>query len=124
MITNTCLHCGKPFTAKHRNTDYCPEENCAYEAKLLRQNKNYEIGDNAKKAIQKNYKLILQLLGSTERGVFDLMYLLKLGFDQNGYYGSGITKTTEKKVMILHDYYFHITNDNPQKIEIWKMPKK
>lgn len=124
MKTDICLHCGKSFESENGNSKYCPEEECQYEAKKKRQTSNYPIGNDAKRAIQKNYKLLQQLLYGADNVVLDLMYVLKRGFDHNGYYGSGVTTKTQKYAMLVHDIYFHITSDNPQKIEIWKISKK
>jgi hypothetical protein len=123
--TRNCryVHCGAPLPDSHGNTQYCPGTDCDYLAKLARQSKNYEIGDNAKKAIQKNHALFLKVLGEGNHIELDLLYLLKLGFNQDGYYGIGVTKTTQKKVFIVHDCYFHITSNTPQKIEIWRTSK-
>ena len=92
-------------------------------AKLQRQNKNYEIGGSAKRAIQKNHKLFMNLLADREFVEFDLMVLLKQGFDQNGYYGSGKTTDTKMQCYRVHNCYFHITADEPKKIKIWKASK-
>ncbi len=123
MENKTCLYCGDSFTSTHGNLDYCPGKDCSFLAKLHRQNKNYPIGTDAKKAIQKNHKLFMSLLGDNESGEFDLLVLLKLGFDHNGYYGSGKTKDSKIQYYV-HDCYFNITNDNPQKIQIWKTSHK
>jgi hypothetical protein len=124
METKTCLYCGDSFTSTHGNLSYCPGKACSMVAKLERQNRKYPIGSDAKKAIQRNHILFMNLLGDNENGEFDLLVLLKMGFDHNGYYGSGKTKDTKMQCFVVHDYYFHITNDNPQKIKIWKRSMK
>lgn len=122
MKTKTCPYTGETFVPDHGNSKYLPNSNASYQAKLERQNKKYPIGNDAKKAIQKNYKIFQNLLGDNQNIKVDLLTVLKLGFDQSGYYGSGRTRDTKKQCYKVHDCYFHITTDNPQKIEIWKMP--
>ena len=84
------------------------------------QRKNYVIGDDAKKAIQKNHKIFSDLLGNIKSSEFELSTILKMGFVQNGFYGSYKTKETQMICYHVHDFYFHITAGNPQKIQIWK----
>ncbi len=124
MKTKHCLYCGEKFISAHGNQNYCPEKDCAYQAKLDRQNKNYEIGDDAKKAIQKNYILFLKILGDKLSGELDLSLLLRKGFNPNGYYG--IVKSNDKKnqYFTVHDTYFQITSETPQKIRLWKQSKQ
>lgn len=123
MTTNTCLHCGSDLPVSHGNVKYCPGKGCEVNAKKERQNKNYPVGDDVKKAIQKNRKLFLQVLGDTFYIELELLHLLKLGFEQDGYYKIAVTTTSQKKVFRVHDCYFHITSGNPQKIEIWRTSK-
>ena len=99
MATNTCLHCGRDLPASHGNVRYCPDKDCDELAKKERQKTNYPIGDNAKKAIQKNRELFLQVLGEANHIEVDLSHLLKQGFDQDGYYKSAVTTTTQKKYL-------------------------
>jgi hypothetical protein len=121
MATKACLYCGNTFSPSHGNSNYCPGKDCDYQAKLERQTKNYVIGEDAKKAIQKNHKIIKGVLGDKNYEEFDLMLLLKKGFDHNGYYGQNFTKETKKPLYKVYDCYFHITSDNPQKIQLWKI---
>jgi len=120
MKIKECLKCEEEFDPKHGNENYCKKKKCQYEAKKERQAKNYLIGKDAKLAIQKNHKILQHLLADANMITVDLMKVLKMGFDQNGYYGSGIIKESNKKVMMVHDIYFHVTSENPKKMEICK----
>lgn len=112
----TCLYCGEEFNPTHKNQLYCPEKNCSYSAKLERQNAEYQIGDDAKKAIQKNVELFEMLLGNEKQLEFDIVELEKKGFNQFGYFGTHLSNN-----IICHrvnNFYFWITNKN--KITLWK----
>ena len=120
MSIKFCIKCGSPFRAEHGNSKHCPGKDCSEIAKLERQSKKYIIGNDAKKAIQKNHKIFSDLLGNIKSSEFELTTILKMGFVQNGFYGSYITKETQMRCYNVHDFYFHITAGNPQKIQIWK----
>lgn len=120
MSIKFCIKCGSPFRAQHGNSKYCLGKECSQKAKRERQSKNYIIGDDAKKAIQKNHKIFSYLLGNSKSKEFELSAILKMGFVQHGFYGSYITKETQMKCYRVHDFYFHITSGDPQKIQIWK----
>jgi hypothetical protein len=83
MKIKHCQYCHQEFVSTHGNQNYCPNKDCSYLAKLDRQNKNYDIGDDAKKAIQKNYTIFLNILGENIKSEFDLLLVLKKGFDSN-----------------------------------------
>jgi hypothetical protein len=125
MVTRICLHCKEPFLSKHGNAEYCPGTDCSYQAKLERQTNMYEIGDDAKKSIQKNWQLFSKLLGENEKGEFDLMTVIKMGFNADGFYGTFLWGETKKKLFRVYDYYFHVDGSAPnQKIQLWKASKK
>ena len=54
MTTRVCLFCGNRFIPTHGNMNYCPDTDHSYLAKQERQTANHMIGNDAKKAIQKN----------------------------------------------------------------------
>ena len=125
MATKNCLYCSNTFLSKHGNTNYCPGTDCSYKAKLERQTNVYEIGDDAKKAIQKNRQLFGILLGEMESGEFDLMTLMKMGFNADGFFGTIISGEPKKKLFRVYDYYFHVDGSaTNQKIQLWKVSKK
>lgn len=124
MSIKKCNNCGSIFRANHGNSKYCPGKDCSQVAKLERQIKNYVIGDDAKKSIQQNHKIFTNLLDKKDADEFELLPLIKMGFDQNGFYGSFLTKETKMKSFKVQDFYFNITPDNPQKIKIWKASKQ
>ena len=120
MPTRTCLFCGNSFVPTHGNMDYCPGTDHSYLAKQERQTSTHMIGNDAKKAIQKNYKIFKTLLGDNKSMEVDLLAALKLGFNDNGYYGSGRITDTQKLCYKVHDFFFHILPSSPQKIKIWR----
>ena len=124
MKIKECLKCEEEFDPKHGNENYCKKKKCQYEAKKERQAKNYLIGKDAKLAIQKNHKILQHLLADANMITVDLMKVLKMGFDQNGYYGSYITADTNIQAYEVHDIRFNISTDNPKKIKIWKIKKQ
>jgi len=127
MATKTCLYsgCGAILPLCNGNRKYCPGKNCDELAKGERQTKNYPVGDDAKKAIQKNREICNILLGEKESGEFDLMMVLKMGFDSDGFYGTIIWGEPKKKLFKVYDFYFHLdTSSATKKIQIWKASKK
>ncbi len=100
--------------------DYCPGTNHSYLAKLERQTASHMIGNDAKKAIQKNYRVFQNLLGDKKSIEVDLLTALKLGFNDIGYFGMRRTNDTQKQCFKVHDCFFHLTSTNPQKVQIWK----
>jgi len=121
MPDKNCLYCGGMFATDHGNLNYCPGKNCAYLAKVERQNRKYSLREDAKKAIQRNHNLFMTFLGNKNYIEVALLTLLKPGFDQNGFYGTGRVENTSKVCYRVHDCYFHITSDKPPKIQIWKI---
>ncbi len=90
--TRKCLYCNQDFFPTHGKQMYCPNKDCNYQAKLERQNAEYQIGDDAKKAIQKNYELFVSILKEKEQEEFEVIELEKKGFDQFGYFGKSKNK--------------------------------
>ena len=111
-----CLHCGEEFNLTHKNQLYCPEKNCSYAAKLDRQNADYQIGEDAKKAIQKNVELFRSLLGNEKQLEFEAVDLEKKGFNQFGYFGTHLSKNI--LCYKVHNFYFWMSNKT--KITLWK----
>ena len=127
METKTCLYsgCGAPLPHSHGNTKYCPNKDCEELAKKERQDKNYPIGNDSKKAIQKNREICSALLREKESGEFDLMTVLKMGFNSDGFYGTIVWGESKKKLFRIHDFYFYLdTTSTSKKIQIWKASKK
>jgi hypothetical protein len=112
-----CLYCEKDFLRLHGNKKFC-SETCAYAAKLDRQTEQYEIGDRAKKAIQKNHKLFTELLGGDKSGEFDLTELIIQGFNRFGFFNF----SNEKNIVSyqLEEFIYQFTNTTPTKLKIWK----
>lgn len=121
MATRKCKYyiCYKPFIVTNGNQWYCPDKNCAMLAKLDKQKSLYKIGDDAKKAIQKNHKIFLELLGSSTSKEIELTDILKKGFDQYGYFGTYAKENGWS--YRVNNYHFEIDAIiKPTKIKIWK----
>ena len=112
----TCPYCKQDFQPSHGRQFYCPDKDCRYQAKLARQTAEYQIGDDAKKAIQKNYEIFTYLFGEDQQNEFDILKLERLGFDQFGYYG--VSKDKNNMYYKVNCFYFWFSN--PQKVSIWK----
>jgi len=121
MPIRTCHYkkCEKAFKVTNGNQLYCPDKNCAILAKLERQQSQYEIGDDAKKAIQTNHKIFTELLGNNKKKEFELSNVIKKGFNSKGYFES---YTNDGKMYYnVHNYIFEIDlTTNQNKINIWK----
>ena len=117
--TYKCTFCDEDFVPTHgNNKTYCQKGECKKKGKSEKQNRKYPIGNDAKHAIKLNHKLFSQILPDERQGEFDLLEVVNLGFNEDGYF-----QTFSQKGKILykvHDYYFAITNTTPKKIQIWK----
>ncbi len=120
MSIKICLKCKRLYRSPHGNSKYCEGKDCKKITKSERQTKNYVIGDDAKKSIQQNHKIFTNLLGEKDSDEFELSPVIKMGFDQHGFFTNYLNKDTLMRYYRVHNFYFHITSDNPQKIQIWK----
>jgi len=123
MENENCLYCGAELDGVHGNQQYCLDTYCYELAKAERQSSIYEVGNDSKKAIQKNYKLFVDLLLDDESREVELTTVQKRGFNPDGYFGILTDKDHKNKFFRVHDIYFSINYDNNPKIFICKISK-
>ena len=107
MEEKICRGCLETFTVKHGNQGFCSER-CNATYKVKKQKENNAICREINKGFLKNYKLFSELLPALGQIRIPVAQILKIGFDQNAFYGTAVDekKATWYKV---NEYMFNLS---------------
>ena len=111
--------CGKTFI-KTGTTKYCPDADCYKKEKRLRQNFVDSLTSQIKKGLYANIKIFREKLPNTGQVKMEYDDALKMGFDENAFYGSFRTKEGALWYKV-NDYLFLIEiKNNSRFLHIYK----
>ncbi len=118
MTINICPYCGESFEDAHGNAVYCPDDDCAYQARKIRSKKRYEAISMEVDPLWLNEKILRE---------YYYKYGPKREIDPNKLEAAGFDFDLEseerningEKVYCMRNFgYFFLNNKN---LIIWKL---